>query len=81
LAGFEADQWYGIVAPAGTPEAVVRRLNTQINASLNSPEILSRLQSEGAIPTPYPPEIFGKLIEAEIARWRPVVQRAGLRPN
>jgi tripartite-type tricarboxylate transporter receptor subunit TctC len=81
LAGFEADQWYGIVAPAGTPEAVVRRLNTQINASLNSPEILSRLQSEGAIPTPYPPEIFGKLIEAEIARWRPVVQRAGLKPN
>lgn len=81
LAGFEADQWYGIVAPAGTPETIVRKLNGQINASLNSQEILSRLQSEGAIPTPYPPEVFGKLIEAEIARWRPVVQRAGLRPN
>lgn len=81
FAGFEADQWYGIVAPAGTPEAIVRRLNTQVNASLNSPEILARLQSEGATPTPFPPEVFGKLIEAEIARWRPVVQRAGLRPN
>jgi tripartite-type tricarboxylate transporter receptor subunit TctC len=81
LAGFEADQWYGIVAPAGTPEAIVRKLNAQVNSSLNSPEILALLQSEGATPTPFPPEVFGKLIEAEIARWRPVVQRAGLKPN
>jgi tripartite-type tricarboxylate transporter receptor subunit TctC len=81
FAGFEADQWYGIVAPAGTPEAIVRKLNAQVNASLNSAEILARLQSEGATPTPFPPEVFGKLIEAEIARWRPVVQRAGLKPN
>jgi tripartite-type tricarboxylate transporter receptor subunit TctC len=81
LAGFEADQWYGVVAPAGTPEAIVRKLNTQINASLNSPELLSRLQAEGATPTPNSPEVFGRLIEAEIARWRPVVQKAGLKPN
>jgi tripartite-type tricarboxylate transporter receptor subunit TctC len=81
LVGFEADQWYGIVAPAGTPEAIVRKLNAQVNSSLNSAEILARLQSEGATPTPFAPEVFGKLIEAEIARWRPVVQRAGLKPN
>lgn len=81
LAGFEADQWYGIVAPAGTPAAVVQKLNAQINASLRSPEILQRLQSEGAEPTPNPPAVFGKLIASEITRWKPVVQRAQLKPD
>lgn len=81
LAGFEADQWYGIVAPAGTPAAVVQKLNAQINASLRSNEILQRLHSEGAEPTPNTPEVFGKLIANEINRWKPVVQRAQLKPD
>ena len=81
LAGFEADQWYGVVAPAGTPAAIVDRLNTQINASLRSTEVLQRLQAEGAEPTPYPPDVFGRLIASDIARWRPVVQRARIRPD
>ena len=81
LAGFEADQWYGIVAPAGTPAAIVQKLNTQINASLRSAEILQRLNAEGAEPTPNPPEVFGKLIASEITRWKPVVQRAQLKPD
>ena len=81
LAGFEADQWYGIVAPAGTPTAIVQKLNTQINASLRSAEILQRLNAEGAEPTPNPPEVFGKLIASEITRWKPVVQRAQLKPD
>lgn len=81
LAGFEADQWYGIVAPAGTPAAVVQKLNAQINASLRSAEILQRLNAEGAEPTPNPPAVFGQLIASEITRWKPVVQRAQLKPD
>ena len=81
LAGFEADQWYGIVAPAGTPAALVQKLNAQINASLRSTEILQRLHSEGAEPTPSTPEVFGKLIANEITRWKQVVQRAQLKPD
>jgi tripartite-type tricarboxylate transporter receptor subunit TctC len=81
LAGFEADQWYGVVAPAGTPAAIVDKLNTQINASLRSTEVLQRLQAEGAEPTPNPPEVFGRLIASDIVRWRPVVQRARIRPD
>ncbi len=81
LAGFEADQWYGIVAPAGTPASIVQKLNAQINASLRSAEMLQRLGSEGAEPTPNQPEVFGKLIVSEIGRWRPVVQRAQLKPD
>ncbi|MFN3569176.1 MAG: Bug family tripartite tricarboxylate transporter substrate binding protein [Polaromonas sp.] len=71
---FEADQWYGVVAPAGTPRDVITRLNTQINLSLNSPELKARLSSEGAVATPTTPEAFGKHIASEIARWKPVIQ-------
>ncbi len=81
LAGFQADQWYGIVAPAGTPAVVVQKLNAQINASLRSAEILQRLNAEGAEPTPNPPAVFGQLIASEITRWKPVVQRAQLKPD
>lgn len=74
LPGFEADQWYGIVAPAGTPTAVIARLNQQINASLNVLEVADRLIKEGAIPTPSTPETFARLISTEIPRWKQVVQ-------
>lgn len=73
LRDFEADQWYGVVAPAGTPRETVAKLNAQINQALNAPELKSRLAAEGAVATPNPPEVFGKLIESEIARWRPVI--------
>jgi tripartite-type tricarboxylate transporter receptor subunit TctC len=71
---FEADQWYGVVAPAGTPREIVARLNTQINLALNAPELKARLTSEGAVATPTTPEAFGKHIASEIARWKPVIQ-------
>ena len=72
--GFEADQWYGVVAPAGTPREVVAKLNAQINQALNSPDMKTRLLSEGAIATPVTPEAFGQLIVRELARWKPVIQ-------
>ncbi len=74
IKGFEADQWYGVVAPAGTPKDVVAKLNAQINAALNSPELKARLTSEGAIATPTTPEAYGAHIAREIARWKPVIQ-------
>ncbi len=73
-AGFEADQWYGVVAPAGTPREVVAKLNAQINAALNGAELKSRLAQEGALAAPTTPEGFGRLITTEIARWKPVIQ-------
>jgi tripartite-type tricarboxylate transporter receptor subunit TctC len=72
--GFEADQWYGVVAPAGTPRDIISKLNTQINLSLASNELKARLTNEGAIATPTTPEVFGQLIVREIARWKPVIQ-------
>ena len=70
---FEADQWYGVVAPAGTPRDIVLKLNQQINVALNSAELKKRLTTEGAVATPETPEAFGKLIAQEIERWRPVI--------
>lgn len=73
---FEADQWYGIVAPAGTPADVVSALNLQVNKSLNSQEVKTRLAAEGAEATPATPQAFGQLIAREIPRWERVVKAA-----
>lgn len=73
LKGFEADQWYGLVAPAGTPREVVLKLNQQVNAALGSEALKTRLNTEGAVATPTTPEAFGQLIAADIERWRPVI--------
>ena len=77
--GFEADQWYGVVAPAGTPPDIVARLNQDINKALASEEVRTRLASEGAEPTPATPEAFGQLIARELPRWDKVVKTARIR--
>jgi len=79
--GFEADQWYGLVAPTGTPREVVLKLNAQVNQALGSSDLKGRLESEGAIAKPATPEAFGALIGREIQRWRPVVQAGHIRPD
>ena len=72
--GFEADQWYDVVALAGTPQDIVAKLNAQINKSLAAPELKTRLSNEGAIAEPTTPEAFGQHIASEITRWKPVIQ-------
>jgi tripartite-type tricarboxylate transporter receptor subunit TctC len=74
--GFEADQWYGLVAPAGTPPEVVALLNQQVNKALSSEEVRTRLAAEGAEATPATPQAFGQLIAQEIPRWARVIQNA-----
>ncbi|NML15767.1 Bug family tripartite tricarboxylate transporter substrate binding protein [Azohydromonas caseinilytica] len=79
--GFEADQWYGIVAPAGTPAAVVERLNAEINKALQMPAVAQQLAGEGAIPTPTTPKALGELIAREIPRWTEVVKAGHVKPD
>lgn len=81
LEGFEADQWYGLVAPTGTSPDIVKKLNQVINASLTTPEIVNRLKSEGAIAMPTSPDAFGQLIQNEIKRWKPVVSNAKIKAD
>jgi tripartite-type tricarboxylate transporter receptor subunit TctC len=79
--GFEADQWYGIVAPAGTPVDVVARLNATINKALASPEVALQLAAEGALPMQTTPKAFAELIAAEIPRWKEVARAGNVKPD
>ena len=78
---FEAIQWYGIVAPASTPAAVIALLNAEIGRALQTPALRARLDAEGAEAAPTTPEAYGALIASEIVRWKPVIEQAGMRPE
>lgn len=78
ITGFDAVQWYGLVAPARTPASIVARMNREINGLLSSPEIATTLRNDGAIAAPTTPQAFGQHIDAEIATWRDVIRRAGI---
>jgi tripartite-type tricarboxylate transporter receptor subunit TctC len=77
LPGFEAVLRYGLVAPAGTPRAIIDRLNKELNAALTNDEVRKRLAIEGAEPLPSTPEQYGADIEREEAQWSKVVKASG----
>lgn len=79
--GYEMSQWYGLLAPAGTPTTFIDRLNTEIGKALKQPELRNRLQSEGAEPAGSSPQEFGAFFKSEIARWTRIVQQAGIRAD
>ena len=79
FAGFDVLSWYGVLAPAGTPPEVVRRLNAQINAVLQAPDVRARLAALGAEPTGGTPEQFAATIGADTVRWAKVVSDAAIR--
>jgi tripartite-type tricarboxylate transporter receptor subunit TctC len=76
FANFEAVAWFGLLAPAGTPRAIVDRLNRATVAVLNAPDMKERLAAIGATTVADTPEQFGRFIDAEIAKWAPIVRRA-----
>jgi tripartite-type tricarboxylate transporter receptor subunit TctC len=75
--GFEVESWYGVFAPAGTPPAIIRKLNAEFAAALNLPEIKALLATDGSAVVASSPEKFGAIIRAEFARWAPVVKESG----
>jgi tripartite-type tricarboxylate transporter receptor subunit TctC len=77
LPGFEAVLHYGIVAPAGTPRPVVDRLNAAMRTALSSPEVLARLDIDGAEPSPSTPEQYAADIDREETKWSEIVRRSG----
>jgi tripartite-type tricarboxylate transporter receptor subunit TctC len=81
LPGFEVTQWWGVLAPAGTPRQVVTKLNEALNKSLQSPDMRKRLDADGAEPFGSTSNEFHEFIKSEIARWAPVIRAAGARPE
>jgi len=74
----EVINYWGIVAPSGTPRAIVDKLNAGARAALARPELRARLESEGAEIVAESPERLAALIEADLARWKKLVVEAGL---
>jgi len=79
--GYSAMQWYGLLAPAGTPPAIVARLNAEALRSLRSDEMKERLAADGAEPQGSTPEEFGALIRSELDKWTRVARAAGIEPQ
>jgi len=78
VAGYEATSWNGMLAPAGTPADIIKRLNAEFNRIIGAPDMGKRMLDNGYEPVGGPPERFGELIRAEIAKWAPVVKAAGV---
>lgn len=79
--GYEATQWYGILAPVKTPKSIVDKLNGAIAKGVQTPEVRERLSGEAAEPVGNTVEEFGTFIKSEIARWGPVVKASGARAD
>jgi len=75
------ETWYGVFAPAGTPQAAIARVNAEMNALLKQNEIRELLARQGMAPAGGTPERFGDLVQKELARWLRVVAAAGIKAD
>ncbi|MEO8443349.1 MAG: tripartite tricarboxylate transporter substrate-binding protein, partial [Betaproteobacteria bacterium] len=73
--------WYGVLAPAGTPPAIVTRLHDEIIRALKMPDVKERLEYVGFEIVGSTPAAFGAYIKAEITKWAPVVKASGAKPE
>jgi tripartite-type tricarboxylate transporter receptor subunit TctC len=78
LPGFSAVSWYGILAPEGTPTAVIKRLNTELDHIVHEPETKKLFAEIGGEAVGGPPSTFASLIQEEIPRWKRVAKQAGI---
>ncbi len=79
--GFETSQWYGLQAPAGTPEAVIRRIADECSKALRASAVTERFANDAAVGVGNTPEQYAAFVRAEQKRWGEVVRRAGIKPD
>ena len=80
LSGYEAINWYGVAAPAGTSEKIVRILNASVNRELQSADVRQRFSELGYVPTPTTPQAFGLYVRAEMQKWASTLKTVGKAP-
>ena len=78
LPGFSARGWFVVMAPAGTPEPILRKVNADLNATLDRPEVRQRFQDIGSFVRTMKPAEVTEYIQREQAAWRPLVRQIGL---
>jgi tripartite-type tricarboxylate transporter receptor subunit TctC len=81
LPGYEAVQWFGLLAPAATPREIVSRLHAETVRALQAADVKSRLSADGADPVGSTPEEFAAFLRSETAKWAKVVKQAGIQPE
>jgi tripartite-type tricarboxylate transporter receptor subunit TctC len=81
IPGYASSTWYGIVAPAGTPQAIIDKLHREIVAALRDPNMQRTFAEEGIDPIGDTPQEFRAFMSSEIDKWRNVIKRAGIRPD
>jgi tripartite-type tricarboxylate transporter receptor subunit TctC len=81
LPGYAVTSWYGLLAPAGTPQDIVTRLNAETGTAMRAPDMKERLAAEGADPMAGSAAEFAALLKTEIAKWARVVKQAGITPE
>ena len=81
LPGYDSTGWFGVVAPAGTPDAVIERLNAEITAALNDASVVAAMRGQGVEPAPSTAAAFGDYIRAETAKWAGVIRTANIKIN
>jgi tripartite-type tricarboxylate transporter receptor subunit TctC len=79
--GYDVTNWFGVLAPAGTPRGIVQLLNTHIGQAFEAPRTVQQLAAAGILPMKESPEQFQKRIVADHARWRDMVRNAGIKPE
>src|SRR6187401_1395679 len=79
--GYDVDPWYGVIAPAGVPRAIIEQLNTAFARALNAPDVREKFMLQGLEPRASTPGEFSGLIEKEIAKWSKVVRDAGIKAD
>ena len=75
IAGYDFSSWGGMLAPAGTPRAIVQKLNAEVGAALSNPDLVKRFTDMGLVPRASTPEEFGKFVQSEVVRWRGVLTK------
>jgi tripartite-type tricarboxylate transporter receptor subunit TctC len=81
LPGYAAANWNGILAPAGTPPAIIARLHKEISEIQDMPDMQKQFAAEGADVVRMSPTEFGAFIASELAKWARVVKEAGIKPE
>jgi tripartite-type tricarboxylate transporter receptor subunit TctC len=81
LPGYEATVWWGLVAPAATPQAIVHQLNVETNKALADPSIAGKLNELGVVLTPGTPEQFAAFVKSQTELWSGVIKSGGIRPD